>query len=300
MIKLAFALKHIYELPPGHRFPIVKYELVKEQLVREGYFSEDHIYDPGMVEKEHALLTHSEGYWQKLHEKRLTHSEIKKIGLPIHDRSVDWAKNAAAGAIKAALQALDTGIGLSLAGGTHHAFSNHGEGFCILNDVAVASNYLLKMGLVKKILVLDLDVHQGNGTAAIFAHDQRVFTFSMHGKDNYPLVKEKSDWDIAFPTNTGDNEYLSVLKSALEKLFNPSLPDVVFYVAGVDVLESDALGKLALTKNGCRQRDEMVLSACHKKQVPIAITMGGGYSPRIGDIVDAHSNTFKTAIDIFG
>jgi acetoin utilization deacetylase AcuC-like enzyme len=300
MIKLAFAKRYIYELPPGHRFPIAKYDLVKEQLMYEGYVSENHVYNPGVVEEESALLTHSKEYWNKLHEKRLTKTEIKKIGLPIHDQSVQWAKNAAAGAIHAALQALEMGIGLSLAGGTHHAFRNHGEGFCILNDVAVASNYLLHKGLVKKILILDLDVHQGNGTAAIFADESRVFTFSMHGKDNYPLVKEKSDWDIALPTRMGDNEYLSVLKGVLDKLFHVSLPDIVFYVAGVDILESDALGKLALTKKGCLQRDEMVLNTCYKKLVPIAITLGGGYSPKIADIVEAHSNTFKTAFNIFG
>jgi acetoin utilization deacetylase AcuC-like enzyme len=299
MIKLAFAKRYIYELPPGHRFPIAKYDLVKEQLVREGYFTEDLIEDPGTVKEEDALLTHTPTYWQKLHEQSLSPSEIRKIGLPIHDQSVLWAKNAAAGAIYAAVQALEQGIGLSLAGGTHHAYSNHGEGFCILNDVAVASNYLLHKGLAKKILILDLDVHQGNGSAAIFANDQRVFTFSMHGKDNYPLTKERSDWDIPLPTHMSDNEYLTILKSALKTLFDKSLPDIVFYIAGVDVLESDALGKLSLTRQGCKQREEMVLSACFSKQIPVAITMGGGYSPKISDIVEAHSNTFKTALDIF-
>lgn len=298
MIKIFFGKKYIYDLPPGHRFPIVKYELILEQLIREGYIAEEAVIDPGAADEEQTTLTHTVGYWEKLHQNLLTKPELRRIGLPIHERSVAWARNAAAGAIQAALYSLENGVGLSLAGGTHHAYSDHGEGFCILNDVAVASNFLLYRKIVKKILVVDLDVHQGNGTAAIFAGNSKVYTFSMHGAANYPHVKEKSDWDIGLPDGMQDNEYLAILKDVLDDLIDISNPDLVFYVSGVDVLESDALGRLALSKNGCRQRDELVLEACHKHQIPVVITVGGGYSPRISDIVEAHSATFKTAINM--
>lgn len=299
MIKLTFAEQYIYDLPPGHRFPIAKYALVKDQLCHEGYLHQDQIYDPGIAEEEHILWTHTATYWQKLINHNLSKSEIRKIGLPIHNHSVAWARNAVAAAIQAARLSLENGIGLSLAGGTHHAYPNHGEGFCILNDVAVASNYLLHQNLVKKILILDLDVHQGNGTASIFTNRPEVFTFSMHGRDNYPLTKERSDWDIPLLSGTTDQEYLAILKSVLKTIFDKSSPDIVFYVAGVDVLESDALGKLSLTKQGCKSRDELVIEACYKKKIPLTITVGGGYSPKISDIVEAHSNTFKTAMDIY-
>ncbi len=299
MIKLAFAEQYIYELPHGHRFPIAKYALVKDQLCHEGYLHPDQIYDPGIAEEKHVLWTHTATYWQKLINHDLSKGEIRKIGLPIHNHSVEWARNAVAAAIQAARISLENRIGLSLAGGTHHAYPDHGEGFCILNDVAVASNYLLKENLVKKILIIDLDVHQGNGTASIFANRPEVFTFSMHGKDNYPLAKEKSDWDIPLSSGTTDQEYITILKTVLNTIFDKTSPDIVFYVAGVDVLASDALGKLSLTKQGCKSRDELVIEACYKKNIPLTITVGGGYSPKISDIVEAHSNTFKTAMDIY-
>lgn len=299
MLKIFFGKEYIYELPPGHRFPIAKYELVMQQLLHEGYAIDETIVNPGIASFEQTMLTHTAAYWSKLHQKELSNAEVRKIGLPIHERSVAWARNAAAGAIEAALYAFEKGVGLSLAGGTHHAYADHGEGFCILNDVAVAANFILSKKLAQKILIIDLDVHQGNGTAAIFTGNPNVFTFSMHCVVNYPLVKEKSDWDIPLASHMEDNAYLSILKDALEKLPGLTSPDIVFYVAGVDVLAGDALGRLSLSKQACRHRDEMVLEFCRKSEIPVAITMGGGYSPKIKDIVDAHSATFKTAIDIF-
>nr|MDQ3395786.1 histone deacetylase [Bacteroidota bacterium] len=187
----------------------------------------------------------------------------------------------------------------NIGGGTHHAYPSWGEGFCILNDIAIASRYLLDKGLAKKILVLDLDVHQGNGTAAIFSNDPKVFTFSMHGRENYPLRKEKSDLDIPLESNTQDDEYLKILNQHLDKVIDKSLPDIIFYQAGVDVLEVDVLGKLSLSKEGCKNRDSMVLQACYLKQIPVVITTGGGYASRIYDIVDAHSNTFKIGLELY-
>jgi len=299
MLNIFFGKKYIYELPPGHRFPIAKYELVMEQLLHEGYVREESIVDPGVADFEQVSLTHTAEYWNKLQQKTLTSAETRRIGLPIHDKSVAWASNAAAGAIEAALYALENGVGLSLAGGTHHAYAGHGEGFCILNDVAVAANFILHSKLARKILIVDLDVHQGNGTAALFAGNPHVFTFSMHCAENYPMVKEKSDWDIPLTSRMQDNEYLSILKDALARLPGLFAPDLVFYIAGVDVLHTDALGKLSLSKQGCRNRDEMVLGFCRDAGIPAVVAMGGGYSPKISDIVDAHSATFKTAIDMF-
>jgi acetoin utilization deacetylase AcuC-like enzyme len=184
---------------------------------------------------------------------------------------------------------------MNVAGGTHHAYSNKGEGFCLLNDVAVAANYLLIQKLAHKILVIDLDVHQGNGTAEIFQHENRVFTFSMHGKENYPLHKEKSDLDIELSTYTQDELYLSLLYETLPKLIQSQKPDFLFYVSGVDILATDKLGKLSVSKEGCYRRDEFVFEQAQKNNLPIVVAMGGGYSPKITDIVEAHCNTFRLA-----
>ena len=299
MIKASFSKKYIYKLPDGHRFPISKYELVKEQLIYEGWLNENQIEDAGLCDEADIFLTHTQDYWRRLRNDQLTRQEIRRIGLPVSQMAVDRASNTSAGTIAAALMALETGLGLNIAGGTHHAYSDRGEGFCILNDVAVAANYLLSRNIVRKLLVIDLDVHQGNGTAAIFAGDDRVFTFSLHGRDNYPIKKEVSDWDIPLPSGTDDNAYLAILNDSLPRLIDKAMPQIIFYIAGVDVLASDALGRLALTKYGCRMRDEITLAACHRMQIPAVVVMGGGYSPKIGDIVEAHCNTFKTAIDMY-
>ena len=191
------------------------------------------------------------------------------------------------------------GVSLNVAGGTHHAFTNKGEGFCLLNDIAIASNYLLRENLAKKILVVDLDVHQGNGTAQIFEKEDRVFTFSMHGAKNYPVRKETSDLDIGLPDKTTDTPYLKVLNETLPALIDKVEPDFIFYLSGVDVLETDKLGRLSMSLRGCKERDRIVLHHCHVNEIPVAVSMGGGYSVRIADIVDAHANTFRLAQDIF-
>jgi len=187
-----------------------------------------------------------------------------------------------------------------VAGGTHHAFADRGEGFCCFNDQAVAANYLLDKGLARKILIVDLDVHQGNGTASIFRDEPRVFTFSMHGERNYPLRKEQSDLDIGLPDGMEDEAYLNILKENLPRIADEFQPDFVFYQSGVDVLASDKLGRLHLTRQGCRERDWFVLSFCKRNRIPVAVSMGGGYSPRIADIVEAHANTFRVAQELFG
>lgn len=299
MIKLAFSEKYIYDLPEGHRFPIEKYVLVKEQLIYEGTVEERQLYDPGLASDEQILKVHTRDYWQKLSTLSLDKNELRKIGLPVTEISLMRARNSVAGTISASLNAMENGLGINLAGGTHHAYTGHGEGFCVLNDIAIASKVLLDEQQVKQILIVDLDVHQGNGTAKIFENEKRVFTFSMHGENNYPLKKEKSDLDISLPYQTDDNEYLTILKTQLPKLIDKTKPDVIFFQSGVDVLESDKLGKLSLTKAGAKARDELVIEAGYKHNIPLVITMGGGYSNRLTDLVDAHCNTIRTALSTF-
>ena len=191
------------------------------------------------------------------------------------------------------------GVAMNIAGGTHHAFTNKGEGFCLLNDIAIASHYALAENLATKILVIDLDVHQGNGTAQIFRNDDRVFTFSMHGANNYPLVKESSDLDIGLPDFTDDDFYLKTLQSNLHNLLEKVQPDLIFFQSGVDILDTDKLGRLSVTRDGCKQRDKIVLSLAKANKIPIVASMGGGYSPDFRDIIEAHANTYRLAQEIF-
>jgi acetoin utilization deacetylase AcuC-like enzyme len=197
------------------------------------------------------------------------------------------------------LKSLQSGISFNIAGGTHHAYSTHGEAFCMLNDQAIAARYLLDRLLAQKILIIDLDVHQGNGTAEIFKKEDRVFTFSMHGQKNYPFKKEQSDWDIPLEDKTGDEKYLSVLDDTLPQLFDRVDPDFVFYLSGVDVMATDRLGRLGMSLEGCKNRDERVLEFCHKRSLPVQCSMGGGYSKDIKLIIEAHANTYRVAHRIF-
>lgn len=299
MIKFAFSNKYIYSLPNGHRFPIEKYELVKEQLVYEGTIHEDQVYDPGLVDEQLILDVHTKEYWHSLRDLTIASRAAKKIGLPVNEMSVNRARNSVAGTVSSTLLAKQHGVAINLSGGTHHAYADHGEGFCFLNDLAIASTYLLRNDLSKQILIVDLDVHQGNGTAKIFEDDKRVFTFSIHGKANYPLHKEKSDLDIALRSGVDDDEYLTVLDQNLKKLIDSVKPDFVFFQAGVDVMAGDKLGKMKLTKEGVKQRDDLVIDQCKSYNIPLVITMGGGYSTRLKDLVEAHCNTFRTAVRHF-
>lgn len=295
--QLAWSDRYLYYLPEGHRFPITKYELVKQQLLHEGTIEEDHLYDAGLVEEEIILRTHTEDYWQRLKALELSRAEVRKIGLPITEISVNRARNSVAGTVTSAYNALRSGVGMNLAGGTHHAYADHGEGFCALNDIAIAANELLHEKIIKQVLIIDLDVHQGNGTATIFQDEPRVFTFSMHGEKNYPLKKEKSDLDIPLPQGTRDQEYLENVKSHVPRLLEEVRPDIVFYQSGVDILHNDKLGRLSVSKEGCKNRDELVIDYVQNADIPLVITMGGGYSDTLKDLVEAHCNTFRTAID---
>lgn len=299
MIKIAWHPIYAHPLPEGHRFPMIKYELIPGQLLHEGTIEQDNLFNPEPVSEEIVLLTHQKDYWEQLKDLSLSAKDQRRIGFPLDAQLVERELRIAQGTINGAHFAMTNGIAFNVAGGTHHAGSNWGEGFCLLNDQAIAANYLLNNNLAKRILIIDLDVHQGNGTAEIFQKEPRVFTFSMHGDKNFPFRKENSSLDIPLDDGLQDEAYLSILNNNLKKAFERSKPDFVFYLSGVDVLSTDKLGKLALSKAACKERDRMVLQACKDKNLPLQVSMGGGYSFDIKDIVDAHCNTFRLAFDLF-
>lgn len=299
MLRIAYSPVYKYDLPEGHRFPMAKYELIAEQLLYEGTVSERNFFHPDLLSKEIGLLTHTEAYWNKLSQAALSDRELRAIGFPINHKFVERGRHIAQGTIQCALFALEHGVALNIAGGTHHAFADRGEGFCCFNDQAVAANYLLHAGLARQILIVDLDVHQGNGTAHIFRQEPRVFTFSMHGERNYPLRKERSDLDLALPDGMDDRPYLQLLEKTLPTLVDSIRPDFIFYLSGVDVLATDKLGRLNISRAGCCERDRLVLKLCRSHRIPVAVSMGGGYSPRLADIVEAHANTFREAQEIY-
>lgn len=299
-LHIAFDPIYAHPLPEGHRFPMLKYELIPEQLLYEGTLAPANFFTPQPCPDEVVLWTHTTEYLQKLKEQTLSAKEQRHIGFPQSPQLTQRELIITQGTIDCCVHALQNGVALNVAGGTHHAFANRGEGFCLLNDFAVAANYLLHLKKAKKILVIDLDVHQGNGTAKIFEGNDRVFTFSMHGKNNYPFHKEQSDLDIELPDGTGTAEYLSLLQETLPQLLHNVNPDFAFYLSGVDILESDKFGKLKVTIDGCRQRDAFVFHTLKKAGVPCTVAMGGGYSPQVKTIVEAHCNTFRMAKDVYG
>ncbi len=298
-LHIAFDPIYAYPLPEGHRFPMLKYELIPGQLLYEGTIRQENLFAPGLCPDEVILWTHTEEYLYKLKHQTLSAREQRHIGFPQSPQLTERELVITQGTIDCCHYAFEHGISFNVAGGTHHAFANKGEGFCLLNDFAVAANYLLHKDLAKKILILDLDVHQGNGTAKIFEHEPRVFTFSMHGKNNYPFHKERSDWDIELPDGIKDAEYLSILHQTMPQLMERVQPDFVFYLSGVDILATDKFGKLKISMSGCKQRDEAVFTTLKQHQIPCVVAMGGGYSPQVKTIVEAHCNTFRVAKDIY-
>lgn len=298
MLKVAWSEIYKHPLPDNHRFPMEKYELLPEQLLYEGVISSDDLFQPKPIAEEVILETHEEEYWNKLSNLLLSPREQRKTGFPHSDELILRERVIMQGTIDAALYALEHGIGMNSAGGTHHAFTNRGEGFCLLNDIAIAANFMLNRSLVKRVLVLDLDVHQGNGTAQIFRQNNQVYTVSFHGEKNYPLQKEFSDLDIGLKDQTTNQEYLNNLTATIKRLEDEYF-DFVFYQSGVDVLSTDKLGRLALTIEGCKERDRIVLEWCKHRKLPVCITMGGGYSENIKDIIEAHANTYRLAQQLF-
>ncbi|MFZ4102406.1 MAG: histone deacetylase [Sphingobacterium thalpophilum] len=299
MLFLAFDPCYIHPLPHGHRFPMLKYELIPEQLLHEGLINFDSFFSPGKLDEDIILKTHEQNYWERLRDLRLSDAEIRRAGFPLTASLIEREIRIARGTIDGSIYALEHGIAFNIAGGTHHAGTDWAEGFCLLNDQAIAANYLLNNFLASRILIIDLDVHQGNGTAEIFKNEPRVFTFSIHAEKNFPFRKERSDLDIGLQDGISDNEYLNLLTKNLKIVIESFKPDFIFYLAGVDVLATDKLGKLNLSRDGCKQRDRMVLSYCRSLKIPVQVSMGGGYSPKITDIIEAHCNTFRVANDLY-
>lgn len=299
MLKIANHPIYTHPLPKGHRFPMEKYDLVPKQLLYEGTCTEENFFQPITAPEDAILAVHDEVYFQSLKELSLDRKAVMAIGLPLSKELVDREQILVGGTMIAAAYALEYGVAMNIAGGTHHAFTNRGEGFCLLNDQAIAASYLQREKGIGKVLIIDLDVHQGNGTAEIFEGDSSVFTFSMHGKNNYPFEKETSDIDIELDNDINDSQYLSILKQNLPKIIQQQKPEFIFYQCGVDILSTDKLGKLSCSLRGCKERDRFVLQTCHDLEIPVECSMGGGYSADIKTIVEAHANTYRLAQEIY-
>jgi len=299
MLKVAWSEAYVLPLPPNHRFPMSKYEVLPQQLTHEGTLKEDNFFQPIPMREERIVRTHDPTYWERLKTLALTDLEVRRAGFPLTEAAVNREVTIVEGTVQCAEYALQYGVAMNIAGGTHHAFTNRGEGFCLLNDIALGAHHLLDNNLATKILVVDLDVHQGNGTAQIFRDDPRVFTFSMHGANNYPLIKETSDLDIGLADGTSDRFYLSTLDRNLKNLLEQVEPDFIFFQSGVDILDTDRLGHLAVTRTGCKERDRLVLTAAKMNGIPLVASMGGGYSSDFRDIIEAHANTYRLAQEIF-
>ncbi len=299
MLQIAFSPIYEYPLPKGHRFPMDKYSLIPQQLIYEGTVQDKQFFHPDPISEEIILLTHSAKYWEDLKNQTLSEKEIRAIGFPMTPLLVERGRHIAAGTLQCVEYAIKHGISMNAAGGTHHAFKEKGEGFCVFNDIAIAANYLIHSNKFNNILIVDLDVHQGNGSASIFNGQGQVFTFSMHGAKNYPFRKEASHLDIGLPDGTEDDAYLKILFNILPRVIDQHRPELIFYQAGVDILTTDRLGRLSVSREGCRKRDKYVMEICKNNKIPLVVTMGGGYSPQLSHIIEAHANTFRTATEVY-
>ena len=299
MLKIAFDPIYKHQLKTGHRFPMEKYELIPEQLLRKNICNQDNFFSPSPIEKQLVLFTHDESYYNNLVNLSLSKLDARQIGFPLSDTLIKREHVIAQGTIQNTHFAQQYGISMNIAGGTHHAYRDRPGAFCMLNDQAIAANYLIDNNLAKNVMIIDLDVHQGDGTASIFEHQNSVFTVSYHGKKNYPFKKQNSDFDLPLEDDTTDEVYLDALAQYIPKLVDSFKPDFIFYLAGVDVLKNDKLGRLGLTMEGCKARDFFVLELCKNNNIPVQVSMGGGYSIHLKDIIDAHSNTFELAQELF-
>ena len=289
----------MHKLPENHRFPMEKYELIPQQLLHEGLVEKDSFFSPNVAKDFWIEKAHDKEYISKLNHLTLSKSEIRKTGFPLSKELVNREYIITQGTLDCVDFAIKYGASANIAGGTHHAFRDRGEGFCMFNDVAIGSYYALEKYQMQSILIIDLDVHQGNGTASILKDNDKVFTFSMHGEKNYPFHKENSNLDIPIKDGINGKEYLKKLKENLDFLSEELSPDIIFYISGVDILDTDKLGRLAVKREDCKKRDEMVFEFSKKCKAPIVTVMGGGYSEKIYDIVEAHCNTFKSMLSLF-
>jgi acetoin utilization deacetylase AcuC-like enzyme len=287
--------RYAFPLPEGHRFPIEKYALLRESVIAEGIVPPENVHEAARVSRDDLLLAHTADYIDRFTNGELANDEIRKLGLPWSPELVERSYRSTSGTVEASRFALDAGIAMNLSGGTHHAFAGHGEGFCVFNDVAVAVRVLQRDAKISRAAIVDLDVHQGNGTHAIFADDSRVFTFSMHGGRNYPFHKVPGRLDVELSDRTGDDEYLTRLADVLPTVLAESQPDLVIYLAGADPHEDDRLGRLALSFDGLARRDSMVIEHCREVGLPVVVVIGGGYGRPIETTVSVHTNTARIA-----
>ena len=297
-MKVFYSDHFVLPLPEGHRFPMVKYSLLCERVAAAGICAPGEIRVPRPVSDEEILRVHERTYLRRVVEGTLTQKEIRRIGFPWSERMVERSKRASGGTLDACRAALEDGFSANLAGGTHHAFANQGEGYCVLNDSAIAACAMHAEGLARRVVVLDTDVHQGNGTAAILRADPSVFTFSIHGAKNFPFRKEESDIDVALPDGADDAAFLDALADGLEEALEASKAELAIYLAGADPYEDDRLGRLCVTKEGLAERDRLVLESCRERGIPVAVTMAGGYARNVDDTVDIHCRSIQRAASL--
>jgi acetoin utilization deacetylase AcuC-like enzyme len=299
-MRVCYTPDYYVPLPTGHPFPMGKYPALFSILQREGLVRDEDVIEPHEADWSDLLLVHSPEYLGALANQSLDRAAQRRLGFPLSAAMVRRSRLAVQGTIDAARLALDDGVAANLAGGTHHAFADHGEGYCMLNDVAIAIRVLQRSRSAGRALIIDLDVHQGNGTAAIFGDDGDVYTFSIHGQNNYPLKKEKSSKDVALPDAVGDDVYLDTLARNLPSVLEDARPDVVFYLAGVDPAVGDRYGKLFLTAEGIRQRERTVLLEVRKWGIPTTIVLAGGYAPTAEATADLHAMVHRETRRVFG
>jgi acetoin utilization deacetylase AcuC-like enzyme len=295
-MKVFYSDHFVLPLPAGHRFPMAKYSMLHERVANICGPGEMRV--PLPVSDGEILRAHEEGYVRRVVDGALTHKEIRRIGFPWSMRMVERSRRASGGTLGACLAAHQDGFAANLAGGTHHAFADRGEGYCVFNDSAIAARAVRAAAMVERILVVDTDVHQGNGTAAILRSDPSIFTFSIHGARNFPFSKEESDLDVALPDGADDGEYLEALEDGLERALDASRAELAIYLAGADPYEDDRLGRLAVSKEGLAERDSLVLESCRERGIPIALTMAGGYARKVEDTVDIHFRSIQRAADL--
>jgi acetoin utilization deacetylase AcuC-like enzyme len=297
-MKIYYSDSFVLPLPEGHRFPMEKYARLRSRVAEAGLVAPEDLRVPEPATDQELHRVHEPGYVAKVHDGSLGRNEIRRMGFPWSPALAERSRRSVGGTVAAARSAVAEGVSANLSGGTHHAFPERGEGFCVFNDVAVAARAAQAEGLARRVSILDLDVHQGNGTAAIFSDDPTVVTVSVHGADNYPFRKERSDLDIELPDEAGDAPYLEAVERAVAEAIQSAGPDLVIFLAGADPYEGDRLGRLKVSKNALVQRDELVFSRCRAQGVPVAVAMGGGYAHRIDDAVDIHFHTVQAAARI--
>jgi len=297
-MKIFYSDQFVLPLPEGHKFPMVKYSMLRERVAASGIAGDGELRVPRAVTDEEILRAHDAGYLRRVVDGTLDRKEVRRIGFPWSERMVERSRRASGGTVGACLAALEEGFAANLAGGTHHAFVDRGEGFCVFNDSAIAARAMRAQGLVEKVVVIDTDVHQGNGTAAILRGDPSVFTFSIHGAKNFPFNKEESDLDVPLPDGADDAEFLDALETGLERTFHEADAELAIYLAGADLFEGDRLGRLSVSKEALAERDRMVLGACRERGIPVAVTMAGGYAREISHTVDIHPRSIMTAAEL--